>query len=86
MQDFNRDHYTSKAILIKGARQFRFEKISELLQQKAHQTVLEVNLNAIVHNLNVFRGILNPSTKIMVMVKAFSYGSGDVEVARLLQY
>lgn len=76
----------SAAILIKGARHFHFEKISGLLQQKAHQTVLEINLNALIHNLNVFRGLLNTETKIMVMVKAFSYGSGDVEIARLLQY
>ena len=76
----------SAAILIKGARQFRFEKISGHLQQKSHQTVLEINLNALIHNLNIFRGLLKPETKIMVMVKAFSYGSGDVEIARLLQY
>ncbi len=74
------------AILIKGARAFTFEKISTLLQQKAHQTVLEIDLNALVSNLNIFRSLLRPSTKIMVMVKAFSYGSGDVEIARLLQF
>ncbi|HYQ58195.1 MAG TPA: alanine racemase, partial [Draconibacterium sp.] len=60
-------------------------KIAALLQQKAHQTVLEVNLNALIHNLNIYRKLLKPETKIMVMVKAFSYGSGDVEIARLLQ-
>ena len=76
----------SAVVLIKGARQFRFEKISGLLQQKAHQTVLEINMNALVHNLTIFRGLLKPETKIMVMVKAFSYGSGDVEIARLLQH
>ena len=76
----------SAAVLIKGARQFRFEKISELLQQKTHQSVLEINLNAVVHNLNTFRARLHPQTKIVVMVKAFSYGSGDVEIARLLQH
>jgi len=83
---FNRARFQSSAILIKGARQFTFEKISLLLQQKAHQTQLEIDLNALVHNLNVFRGLLRPETKIMVMVKAFSYGSGDVEIANLLQY
>ena len=83
---FNRTRFQSSAILIKGARQFTFEKISLLLQQKAHQTQLEINLNALVHNLNVFRGLLRPETKIMVMVKAFSYGSGDVEIASMLQY
>ncbi len=73
-------------LLIKGARDFRFEDISEALQEKAHQTILEINLNALVGNLNIFKGRLLPGTKIMVMVKAFSYGSGDVEIAKLLQY
>lgn len=81
-----RNRFSNSAILIKGARSFTFEKVSALLQQKAHQTVLEIDLNALVHNLNVFRGLLNPSTKIIVMVKAFSYGSGDVEIAKLLQF
>jgi len=85
-QHFKRADYGSSAILIKGARQFTFEKISELLQQQAHQTELVINLNALVNNLNVFRNLLKPETKIMVMVKAFSYGSGDVEIAKLLQY
>jgi alanine racemase len=81
-----KNHFSDSAILIKGARTFAFERISQILQQKAHQTVLEIDLNALTHNLNVFRGLLKMDTKIMVMVKAFSYGSGDVEVARLLQY
>jgi alanine racemase len=85
-KQFNRNNFRSSAILIKGARQFTFEKISMLLQQKAHQTQLEINLSALVHNLNIFRALLRPETKIMVMVKAFSYGSGDVEVASVLQY
>lgn len=83
---FARNDFNSSVILLKGARQFTFEKISSLLQQKAHQTVLEINLNALVNNLNFFRGLLKPETKIMAMVKAFSYGSGDIEIAKLLQY
>lgn len=83
---FNKNRYTKSAILIKGARQFAFENISVLLQQKAHQTQLEINLNALTHNLNIYKSLLKPDTKIMVMVKAFSYGSGDVEIAKLLQY
>jgi Alr-MurF fusion protein len=78
--------FTSSAILIKGAREFKFEKISSILQQQSHQTVLEINMNALVHNLNIFRDKLLPATKIMVMVKAFSYGTGDVETAKLLQF
>ncbi len=85
-KQFNRTNFQSSAILIKGARQFTFERISSLLQFKAHQTQLEIDLNAVVHNLNVFKTLLRPETKIMVMVKAFSYGSGDVEIASLLQY
>lgn len=83
---FDRPSFQSSVILIKGARQFRFERISGLLQQKAHQTILEVNINALINNLNIFRKLLCLETKIMVMVKAFSYGSGDIEVARVLQH
>ncbi len=83
---FFRNNFNSSAILIKGARQFEFEKISGLIQHQAHQTVLEINLNALINNLRIFRNLLKPETRIMVMVKAFSYGSGDVEIARLLQY
>lgn len=86
LRDFRRSQFNDSIILIKGAREFTFEKISMALQQKAHQTVLEIDLNALVHNLNVFRSLLHSSTKIMVMVKAFSYGSGDVEIARVLQF
>ena len=83
---FMRGAIRDAAILIKGARAFAFEKISALLQQKAHQTVLEIDLNALVNNLNVFRSLLRNETKIIVMVKAFSYGSGDIEIAKLLQF
>lgn len=85
-KSFNRAQFQASAILIKGARTFELEKISALLQLKAHQTQLEIDLNALVNNLNVFRSLLRPQTKIMVMVKAFSYGSGDVEIAKILQY
>ncbi len=83
---FSRNDFTDSVILIKGARAFAFERISSLLQQKAHQTILEIDMNALVNNLNIFRSLLMPATKIMVMVKAFSYGSGDVEIAKLLQF
>ncbi len=86
LRDFRRSRLNDSIILIKGARDFTFEKISMILQQKTHQTVLEIDLNSLVHNLNVFRSLLNSSTRIMVMVKAFSYGSGDVEIARVLQF
>ena len=82
----NRADFSDSAILIKGARSFAFESISALLQQKAHQTILEIDMNALVHNLNVFKSLLRPATKIMVMVKAFSYGNGDIEIAKLLQF
>ncbi len=78
--------FDNEAILLKGARVFGFERISNLLQQKDHQTILEVNLDALVHNLNVYRSLLKPNVKVMAMVKAFSYGSGSVEVAGVLQY
>ncbi len=79
--DFNED-----LILVKGARMFAFERIAQRLEQKAHKTVLEVNLGAVVHNLNVYNRLLKPGTKMMVMVKAAGYGSGAAELAKLLEF
>ncbi|HLN52234.1 MAG TPA: bifunctional UDP-N-acetylmuramoyl-tripeptide:D-alanyl-D-alanine ligase/alanine racemase [Lentimicrobium sp.] len=78
--------FRNESILIKGARIFTFERIIDLLQQKSHETILEVNLGALIHNLNYFRSLVLPDTKIMVMVKAFSYGSGSYEIANALQF
>lgn len=86
LQAFNDLHFENEAILLKGSRSFKFEKIEKRLQQKVHNTVLEINLNALQHNLNYFKSILSPDTKIMVMVKAFSYGSGGDEIAHFLQF
>lgn len=72
-------------ILIKGARLFGFDRITELLEQKVHETILEVNLNAVVNNLNYYRSMLKPETKLVCMVKADAYGAGAVEVAKTLQ-
>jgi len=78
--------FEGEAILLKGARRFTFEKISAQLELQVHETVLEIRLNDLAHNLNVFRAMLPPGTRIMAMVKAFSYGSGSGEVAALLQH
>lgn len=86
LNDFNYGWFNDETILIKGARTFGFERISKALQQKAHETILEINLNAVVHNLNLFRSRLKPETKLMVMVKAFSYGAGSFEIANTLQF
>jgi Alr-MurF fusion protein len=80
------DEYVKRAILIKGARDFRFERIVSAFQQQTHDTVLEINLNALAHNLRYFKSKLPSSTKLMVMVKAFGYGSGAEEVASLLEF
>lgn len=82
----NRDNFREQVILIKGARQFRFEFIAGFLQKQSHNTVLEVDMDAMVFNLNYFRSLLPEHTRLAVMVKAFSYGSGSGEVASLLQY
>lgn len=82
--DFNR--FQNEAILLKGARMFEFEKIAKLLQRKSHETIMEVNLDAMIHNLNFYRSRINPGTKLMAMVKASSYGAGKVEVASALQF
>ncbi len=86
LMHFNEKDYNHEIILLKGARPFRFDRISALLQEKAHQTVMEINLDSMIHNFNFYRGKLSPKTKIVAMVKAFSYGTGSVEVARILQY
>ena len=78
--------FKSNIILLKGARQFQFERIADLLSQKVHQTTLEINLSALAHNLNIFHSQLKPETKMMIMVKAAAYGSGSVEIARLLEF
>ncbi len=85
LKSFQLEFWFNHSILLKGARLFAFERIDHALQQKAHQTVLEINLNAFVHNLNYYRKKIHSDTKIMVMVKAFAYGSGNVEIASLLQ-
>lgn len=72
-------------ILVKGARKFGFDHITELLEQKVHETILEVNLNAVVDNLNFYRSFLRPETKMVCMIKADGYGSGAVEIAKTLQ-
>lgn len=79
-------HFSNATILVKGSRPFEFERISAILEQKTHRTYLEINLNALVHNLNYFRSLLKPNVKVMAMVKAFSYGSGSFEIANLLQH
>jgi len=86
LRELNYSSFGNETILIKGARSYGFERISKALQQKAHETILEINLNAVIHNLNLFRSRLKPDTKLMVMVKAFSYGSGSFEIANVLQF
>ena len=74
-----------EVILLKGARRFGFEHITEVLEQKVHETILEVNLGAVVSNLNYYRSLMKPETKLVCMVKADAYGAGAVEVAKTLQ-
>jgi len=78
--------FQDEAILLKGARIFEFEKVASALQLKTHETVLEINLSNLIHNLNYYRSKLPSTVKLMAMVKAFSYGSGSVEVANVLQF
>ena len=75
----------NELILLKGARPFGFDLITEQLEQKVHETILEVNLNAVVNNLNHFRSFLHPDTKMVCMIKADAYGAGAVEIAKTLQ-
>ena len=80
------DTFENQLLLIKGAREFVFEQIVQSLVRKHHGAVLEINLEALSFNLNYFKGLLSKKTKVMVMVKAFAYGTGSQEVANLLQY
>lgn len=86
LQRFSPSGFRDEIILLKGARRFEFERIGILLEHQVHQTVLEVNLDAIAHNLNEFRRHLSPGTRIMAMVKAFAYGTGAAEIASQLEY
>lgn len=78
-------HFQNELILVKGARQFHFERISEVLELKQHETILEVNLDALRNNFNFYRQKLRPETKMICMVKAFGYGAGSYELAKTLQ-
>jgi alanine racemase len=86
LQQAGTQQFRDEYILLKGARVFEFEKISHWLEQKVHQTVMEINLSAMARNLKTYQQHLRPSTKMMAMVKAFSYGSGSAEVASVLQF
>jgi alanine racemase len=78
--------FHNETVLIKGARVFELNRVAQLLEQKTHQTVLEINLSAIARNVKAHQQLLRSSTRIMAMVKAFSYGSGSYEIANLLQF
>ncbi len=86
LEEFDLNNFSNEIVLVKGARNFGLEKAIRYLQEKLHGTVFEINLDALSHNLNVYRSYLKPSTKIMVMVKALAYGSGSIEVANLLEF
>lgn len=86
LQQFNTHSFQNETVLIKGARGFQFREIVVLLEEKNHETVLEINLDAISYNLNFYKSKLLPQTKIMVMVKAFGYGNGGYEIAKLLEH
>ncbi len=86
ISNFREFEFNNEAILVKGARLFAFEKVDRLLAEKLHQTVLEIDQDALVHNLKQYQQLLKPSTKVMAMVKAFAYGSGSYEIANTLQF
>jgi alanine racemase len=85
LQKLDLDQFQNDLILLTGARSFAFEKIVNRLQQRIHGTTLEINLNALTHNFNFYKRLLAPSTRVMVMVKAFAYGGGAAEIANHLQ-
>lgn len=86
LRNLRRDDVAGRVVLIKGSRDSRFERVSHALERKSHTTVLEVDLDAMIHNLNYFRARLRPGVRLVAMVKAASYGAGDFEVAQMLQH
>ncbi|WP_300704542.1 alanine racemase [uncultured Alistipes sp.] len=80
------DDVAGRVVLIKGSRNSRFERVSHMLERKSHTTILEVDLDAMIHNLNCYRSKLRPGTRLVAMVKASSYGAGDFEIAQMLQH
>jgi Alr-MurF fusion protein len=86
LEKFKNQDFSQEVILVKGARVYEFEGIVAALVEKLHETILEIDLDAITHNLNLYRDRLKPSCKLMVMVKALAYGSGSAEISNLLQY
>jgi alanine racemase len=86
IRNFHQTDFRDEIILLKGARVFEFERIDRLLARQVHQTVLEVSLSNMAHNLGQFRQLLSPSTRMMVMVKAFAYGLGSYEIGNFLQF
>jgi alanine racemase len=85
-EEIHRLHFRDETILLKGARVFEFEEIDRLLTEQIHQTVLEIDLDAMAGNLRAYRQLLQPGVRLMAMVKAFAYGSGSFEIANLLQF
>lgn len=86
LEHYNLASFVDESILIKGSRIFSFERIVEELEEKTHETVLEINLDHITHNFNFYRSQIDVSTKMMVMLKAFGYGNGSYEIAKQLQH
>lgn len=86
LKQFNTDSFNNETILIKGARNFNFDEIVVLLEEKVHETVLEINLDALTSNYNFYKQKLASTTKMMVMVKAFGYGNGGYEIAKQLEH
>lgn len=86
LNEWFRFSFQSEYILLKGARKYAFERIAAILELQVHETILEVNLTALAHNLRTYRQLLAPTVRTMAMVKAFGYGSGSIEVAKVLQF
>ena len=86
IENFDRERWAKSVILVKGSRDSRFERLTRLLERRTHTTTLEVDLAAMKKNLNYFRQHLPQHHPIVAMVKAGSYGTGDVDVARMLQH
>ena len=84
LEHFKPSDFRGEVLLLKGARKYELDRISKRFEKKSHDTILEVNLQNLLENVNYFRSKLNPSTKLMAMVKAFGYGAGGSDISQIL--
>lgn len=85
-QSYVFDHPIEGDVLLTGSWSPGFSQLRSTVEAQGHHTQVTIDMEAIVHNLNVFRSLVGAEVKMMAMVKASAYGTGDIELAKLLEY